>query len=251
MLPNTSGIAQHEHRGLNPHYFYQFSVHTLRLFQLFVSLSYIYPLLTSRGPRVLLMAVCSICYIHGRWDTLWPVQQPAVIVNHACMTQNHRFAWRVDCVRAWGSPPRVANSKSCGGRPDRNAGAWNASPGHKISLSYYVPKCDVQSGFQGPYLSLGKNEKDGSAICRRTKKEQKERNEKKDEDREITATNHRLPIWRELIKICAQRNPAVMIASRTCFLSLTKTRGDARDSCKFCVLGNKINRAWISLGIGG
>lgn len=58
------------------------------------------------------------------------------------------------------APPRVANSKSRGGRPDRNAGARNASPGHEISLSYYVPKCDVQSGFQRPYLlSWGERER--------------------------------------------------------------------------------------------
>ena len=170
------------------------------------------------------------------------------------MTQNHRFAWRVDCVRAWGSPPCVANSESRGGRPDRNADARNARPGHEISLSYYVPKCDVQSGFQEPYLSLRKKGKDGSAICWRTKKghyKKKKKLEKKDEDREITATNHQLPIWRELIIICAERNPAVMIASRTCLLSLKRKLADARDSCKFCVLGNKVNRAWISLGIGG
>jgi len=55
----------------------------------------------------------------------------------------------------------------------------------------------VQSGFQEPYLSLRKKGKDGSAICWRTKKghyKKKKKLEKKDEDREITATNHQLPI---------------------------------------------------------
>lgn len=164
------------------------------------------------------------------------------------MTQNHWFAWRVDCVRAW-APPRVANSKSRGGHPNCNAGAGNARPSHEISLSYYVPKCDVQSGFEEPYLSplerKRKTEAQFAGGRRRGKKTREKGWRSRNHDHKspgcrYEGTHHNL---------CREKS-----SRNDCFPDLHLGLNEnlrMRDTCKFCVFGNKINRAWISLGIAG
>lgn len=166
------------------------------------------------------------------------------------MTQNHRFAWRVDCVRAWGPLRASLIQKVAAADRIVMLVQGTRAPATRFRWVITCRNATCKAAFRGPISSLGEKEKDEGAICWRTKKGHWKKREKKDEDREITATNHRLPIWRELIIICAQRNPAVMIASRTCLLELNENLR-IRDSCKFCVLGNKVNRAWISLGIAG